>query len=351
MTEQPPTPENPQAPQTPGTTPPPEQPAAPVTPPAPAPAAPAAPATPAAAAPAPAAAAPAAPAAPATQPAAPVMPPPPPAYGATPPGATQPPGGYYKSGKGKTIGLIVAGVVAVGALGGIVGLVAGGGDSTTAPSPKQQPQAGSGVLNPAPVGSTDPATPTGSAEPTTEPAPTESPSPTEVETSAAPAPTPTPEPPPPSGDTVTLANGVQVVVPAGWTVQGSDDTQVAMGDGDSNFVYAVVGQVKPSADAGSVLSKSLENVLPPDLYTQLQTSDIYAGTPYGSVTSIASIDYTAIWADPQAAIPLYGRLITVVRQDGTALIITAEHTPPETFEDALDQLAEVVDPTLTAFGS
>ena len=142
-----------------------------------------------------------------------------------------------------------------------------------------------------------------------------------------------------------------MVVPAGWTVQGSDDTQVAMGDGDSNFVYAVVGQVKPSADAGSVLSKSLENVLPPDLYTQLQTSDIYAGTPYGSVTSIASIDYTAIWADPQAAIPLYGRLITVVRQDGTALIITAEHTPPETFEDALDQLAEVVDPTLTAFGS
>lgn len=334
MTEQPPTPENPQAPQTPGTTPPPpEQPAAPVTPPAPAPAAPA-----------PAAAPP-------TQPAAPVMPPPPPAYGATPPGATQPPGGYYKSGKGKTIGLIVAGVVAVGALGGIVGLVAGGGDSTSAPKPNQQPQAGSGVLNPAPVGSTDPATPTGSAEPTTEPAPTESPSPTEAETTAAPTPTPTPEPPPPSGDSVTLANGVQVVVPAGWTVQGSDDTQVAMGDGDSNFVYAVVGQVKPSADAGSVLSKSLENVLPPDLYTQLQTSDIYAGTPYGSVTSIASIDYTAIWADPQAAIPLYGRLITVVRQDGTALIITAEHTPPETFEDALDQLAEVVDPTLTAFGS
>ena len=99
-----------------------------------------------------------------------------------------------------------------------------------------------------------------------------------------------------------------------------------------------------------MLSNSLDNVLPQDLYTQLQTSEIYPGSPYGSVTSVASLDYVATWADPQAAIPLYGRLFAVVRQDGTALIITAEHTPPDEFDANLDALAAVVDPTLTAFG-
>lgn len=337
--------------QTPGATPPAAAPTAAAPPPAAAPAAAAPPpqaaATPPAAAPP--AAAPPAPAAPVQQ-AAPVVPPPAtqpgpagpggPAY-ATPPGATPPVGGGFKSGKNKTIGLIVAGVVAVGALGGVVGLVAGGGDEDT-PSPSAQPEAGTGVLNPAPVGSADPVTPS-------EPDPT-------TEESEAPAPSPEPEPAPEpepvsSGDAVTLLNGVLVAVPAGWEVQGTSETDVSMGDGNGNFVYAVVGQVKPSADAGSVLNNSLESVLPPDLYTQLEMSEISPVGPFGSVTSIVSMDYRAVWADPQAAIPLYGRVYAAVRQDGMAIIIAAEHSPPEDFEANLDALAEVLNPTINTFGS
>lgn len=251
------------------------------------------------------------------------------------PVVSPPAGGGFKSGKNKTIGLIVAGVVAVGALGGVVGLVAGGGGEDP-PAPSAQPEAGSGVLNPAPVGSADPVTPS-------EPDPT-------TEESGAPAPQPEPEPVS-SGDAVTLANGVQVAVPSGWEVQGSSETDVSMGDGSGNFVYAVVGQVEPSADAGSVLNSSLDSVLPPDLYTQLEMSEISPVSPFGSVTSIVTLDYRAVWADPQAAIPLYGRIYAAVRQDGVAVIVSAEHSPPEDFEANLEALAEVVTPTLNTFGS
>ena len=48
--------------------------------------------------------------------------------------------------------------------------------------------------------------------------------------------------------------------------------------------------------------------------------------------------------------PLQGLLICAVRQDGTALIITAEHAPPDEFKDSSDSWAPVVNATLGLFG-
>ncbi len=68
------------------------------------------------------------------------------------------------------------------------------------------------------------------------------------------------------------------------------------------------------------------------------------------MVSIAGMQYRATWADQQAAVPLQGLLICAVRQDGTAVIITAEHAPPDEFEDSTASWAPVVNATLGLFG-
>ena len=254
-----------------------------------------------------------------------------PGYGTTP-GAPPPAGGYFKSGKNKTIALIVGGVVAVGVIGGVAALLAGGGDSkdevtTTAAAP-----AGSGVLDPAPVGNTDPA-PTEPGE-TTAPAPeTTAPAP---ETSA-PAPEPEPDPQPaPAGDSVVIGGNIAVPVLAGWEVFGSDESGVAMGKG-TDFIYAVTGTVKPSTDAGQLLSDQLKTMLPAEQYPDLKVSDVVAQQPGGSIVSLALLEYEATWTDGQGTVPVHGVMFSAVRQDGTALIILGEHSPPKEFGDIYEQ--------------
>jgi len=303
---------------------------------------------------------PAAPAQPAYAPAAPA---PQPGYGypqggaptgPLPPGAT--PGGNFKSSRGKTIGLIVAGVVAVGAIGGIGAAVLGGDDAeafssststegagTTEPDEDVLPSGG-GILDPTPIGSATPepgasdsAEPT--EEPTTEPteAPTEGPSPTLG--------------PEPSADVVTIGNGVQVAVLPGWEVVGQGDSDVLLADGQNSYVYALTGTVNPAADAASVISGSLDSVLPKQTYTQLRKTEIAPLQAFGSVVSIAAMQYQATWVDQQASVPLQGLLICAIRQDGTAIIITAEHAPPDEFKQSSDSWAPVVNATLGLFGA
>ena len=287
-------------------------------------------------------------------PQAPGVPPgaPPVAY-APPPGS---PGGNFKSGRGKTIGLIVAGVVAVGALGGLGAAVFGGGGGsdfsastggrTSSPGAEVSPSAdGGGILNPSPVGSATPE-PSGSAVPS----PTSEPSPSDTPTDSPTGPQPTLDPVS-DANVVTIGNGVQVPVLDGWTVVGQGDSDVLLGDGDNSFVYAVTGTVDPSADAASVISASLDGILPKQNYTQLRKTDIAPLEAFGSVVSIAAMQYQATWTDQQASVPLQGLLICAVRQDGTAVIMTAEHAPPEEFNDSSASWAPVVNATLGLFGS
>ncbi len=206
-----------------------------------------------------------------------------PGYGTTA-GAPPPAGGYFKSGKNKTIALIVGGVVAVGVIGGVAALLAGGGDSKDEVTTTTSAPAGSGVLDPAPVENTDPAPTEPSATTAPEPDPT-SPAP---ETSA-PAPTPTPEPETPtqpSGDSVVIGGNISVPVLAGWEVFNSDDSFVVMGK-DNDFVYASTGTVKPSTDAGQLLSGNVETMLPAETYTDLKISEVVPQEPGGSIVSLA----------------------------------------------------------------
>jgi hypothetical protein len=272
-----------------------------------------------------------------------------------PPAGSDGPGGPFKSSRGKTIGLIVAGVVAVGALGGLGALLFGGDDELPNTStggtvdPGEEITPDGGILSPSPIGTAAPQPsdqPTDGSEPTEEPSPTDEPSP--VTPTEGPAPTLDPET---GGDVVTIGNGVQVPVLPGWQVVGTGDADVLLGDGQNSFVYTVTGTVDPSADAASVIAASVGDILPKNTYTQFRQTDITPLQAFGSVVSMAGMQYQATWTDQQAAVPLQGLLICAVRQDGTAVIITAEHAPPEEFEQSAESWAPVVNGILGLFGA
>ena len=94
----------------------------------------------------------------------------------------------------------------------------------------------------------------------------------------------------------------------GWEVVGQGDTDVLLGDGQNSFVYAVTGTVDPSTDAASVISASMDSILPKQTYTQLKKTDIAALESFGSVVSMAGMQYRATWTDQQASVPLQGLL-------------------------------------------
>ena len=105
---------------------------------------------------------------------------------------------------------------------------------------------------------------------------------------------------------VTIGNGVQVPVLPGWQVVGTGDSDVLLGDGQNSFVYAVTGTVDPSSDAASVIAASLDGILPKNTYTQFRQTDITPLQAFGSVVSIAGMQYQATWTDQQASVPAPG---------------------------------------------
>jgi hypothetical protein len=266
--------------------------------------------------------------------------PPPPPGGYPPP---PPPASLHRSGTGKTIAIIVAGVVGVGVLGGLGAVVFGGGDDKDDVSTAETEGNGSGILDPEPVGTATP-----QPDPTDEPtaAPTDTPT-----TDPTPQPTEEPAPAPPAdGKTVTIGSGVQVFVPSGWEVTGNGNNDVGLSDGDGSWAYALTGVDDPSVEASAVLSANLDTMLPPDNYSQLQTSDVRPLEAFGSVVSVAVMDYEALWVDAQSSIPLHGQVYVAVRQDGVVLLISAEHTPPDDFAGSIDGWGQVVDNSFNLLG-
>lgn len=249
---------------------------------------------------------------------------------ATAPAATPPAGGANNSSKQKTIMMIVAGVIGIGAIGGIVGFMAGGDKDE--PKTPINADGGSGILNPTPI-SNDP-----------------TPAPTPTSTEPTPQPTDAPPPPPPPGDGVQIGN-ITVALPDGWEVLGQGDTDVLMGDGDSSWVYAITGLEDPSTDAAALLGQVVNAVLPAENYSQLQLGQVNSLQPFGSIVSIAEVDYDALWVDTQGSLPLYGQMYVGIRQDGTSLIMTVEHSPPKEFEASRPSWAPVIDQSFSNFGA
>ena len=133
------------------------------------------------------------------------------------------------------------------------------------------------------------------------------------------------------------ATGVDIFVPGGWHVDFQDENRVFQSDDTGSFSFAFSFVDDPSAAAGDVITQNLENLLPPENYTQLQTSDVVPLEPFGSVVSLAGIEYEALWVDNQGSISIHGQIYVGVRQDGTVLGILIEHIPAEDFESAFEE--------------
>lgn len=80
--------------------------------------------------------------------------------------------------------------------------------------------------------------------------------------------------------------------------------------------------------------------------------------PFGSVVSAATVEYRATWVDSQGSMPLRGQIWaavrqdgTALRQDGTALLMSAEHAPPNQWEDSAAAWGPVISETFSQFGA
>jgi hypothetical protein len=281
---------------------------------------------------------------------------------------------YFNSSRLKVIGLITAATVAVGALGGIAGVafdpdpvnkdnvIQPGGEDGTRLAPQSLGSPGNssphggvarspftsrvpgsdatatpssvGSVSPGSGGFTDAPTDTATDTPTVEPTPTEGGT---VCTEGG------------CGETIE-ATGVDIYVPQNWTVDFKDENRIFQSDGNGSFSFAFSYADVPATAAGDVITQNLDNLLPPENYTQRQTSDVVPLQPFGSVVSLAGIEYEALWVDNQGSVSIHGQIYVGVRQDGTVLGILIEHIPAEDFESAFEEMTPILDNSFNRFG-
>jgi len=276
--------------------------------------------------------------------------------------APQPPGDeeYFTSSRLKVIGMITAATVAVGALGGIAGVAFDpdpvGKDNVIQPG-------GEGVGD---VGSPGNASPRGGKAPLisrTLPGADSTESPSEVGSIGTDGETDQPsnltEEPSPSdgGDngstggsgTTIEATGVDIFVPDGWSVDFQDENRVFQSNGEGSFAFAFSFVADPSTAASDVITANLQGLLPPENYTQLRTSDVVQLQSFGSVVSMAGIEYEALWVDNQGSISIHGQIYVGVRQDGTLLGILVERVPAEDFVNAFEEMVPILDNSYARF--
>ena len=274
---------------------------------------------------------------------------------------------YFNSSRLKVIGMITAATVAVGALGGIAGVafdpdpvpkdnvIQPGSDNGTRLAPQSLGGPGSAsphgrsarsaftsrvpssdeTESPSTVGSVSPGSGGlgGSSDATEEP-PTEDDNPTNTGGSGAPI----------------TDTGVNIFVPPNWNVDFTDENRVFQSDGNGSFSFAFsFGSGDPTTASGDVISQNMDNLLPPENYTQLQTSDVVPLEPFGSVVSISAIEYEALWVDNQGSVSIHGQIYVGVRQDGVVLGILIEHAPAEDFESAFEDMTPILDESFGQF--
>ena len=140
-----------------------------------------------------------------------------------------------------------------------------------------------------------------------------------------------------------------VYVPPNWHVDFTDENRVFQSDGNGSFSFAFSFADDPATAAGDIITQNMDSLLPPENYTQLQTSDVVALDPFGSVVSLAGIEYEALWVDNQGSVSIHGQIYVGVRQDGTVLGILIEHMPAEDFESVFEDLTPILDNSYTRF--
>jgi hypothetical protein len=154
-----------------------------------------------------------------------------------------------------------------------------------------------------------------------------------------------------SGSVVTLPGDVPVFVPTGWEVTGRGDNSANLADGEGSFAFALTGRANPGSSATGLLAANLPVLLPPESYTQQLLVDYGEIAPFGTIVSAAYAEYDAMVADNQGAVPMHGQIYVGLRQDDVALLLLVEHTPSQEWDSVgFPAIKELVNTSYGLFG-
>jgi len=124
---------------------------------------------------------------------------------------------------------------------------------------------------------------------------------------------------------VTLGDGVVTVpVPKPWKTELDDEGfTVHMFTSKGDYIQVSVISAEPTDEATAALSKVIENSFSTG-YSQLETTEITPGEPYGSLVSTAGLDYRGVFTDNQTSLAVEGFMLFLVRQDTQGLFVWVE---------------------------
>lgn len=137
--------------------------------------------------------------------------------------------------------------------------------------------------------------------------------------------------------TVSLANGISAVVPAGWEAQTLDEATVVIGT-DGGGAMLGIYTAPPGATGSELISFYVQETLSTEMTDLEVTQPEPLALDVPSVTSAATNGYQGTYVSQQGSFPLEGMLWAFIRADGTALVIDGYWAPGV---DITDQLADI----------
>ena len=137
--------------------------------------------------------------------------------------------------------------------------------------------------------------------------------------------------------TVSLANGISAVVPAGWEAQTLDEATVVIGT-DGGGAMLGIYTAPPGATGSELISFYVQETLSTEMTDLEVTQPEPLALDVPSVTSAATNGYRGTYVSQQGSFPLEGMLWAFIRADGTALVIDGYWAPGV---DITDQLADI----------
>ena len=316
--------------------------------------------------------------------------PPPGAWNQRPP-APPPPSAHNKLSPGVLAGIVVAGLLAAGGVGAVIG-----GSRDAAATPHVVPtvpnppvvtvpvSSATTVPGPLPTAvSTAPGSPVptliirpgGSTATAPQPAPTVAPVPTVAQPPATVGRTPvtlgqTPTPSPvtrastapqpnttapnntPSGSNgraagaVTIGAGVSIVPPSGWKVSNQQNGDIFL-TGPGGEVEVALAQAG-NADASTVVTNLQKNYLPKWLQSPQMSAPTAQQPPSSDVITFATADFAGELSGNQGSFAVEGIVIAAVRQDGLAFSLVAVW-PQGGFDSIQNDLGSMLGSVLKTF--
>ena len=125
-----------------------------------------------------------------------------------------------------------------------------------------------------------------------------------------------------SAGSVSLAGGITVPVPSGYTVDQASTTKAStMMTGDGAAIAVYLAKLKPGAIATAVVQDYVQQVIAPDVQGIKVGKAQAASLKLPSIASAGGIVYEASLVTQQGSAPIYGVIFALIRYDGVVALI------------------------------